>query len=575
MDLLPLVLASTRLIGWALVHFLWQGVLLGVIYGLIRFLVPRGEARYRLGMIALILLAFCPLLTVWRLLKVAGPAIPTLPDVAATTFVGPDITISFTWNSGLELVLPWMVLVWSCGVVFLSLRAWKQWHGVKELVRMADAMPLWQEVVNAMAKQFRLHRQVRVLCSKAVFTPALVGWIRPVILLPMAVVCNFPATQIELIFAHELAHLRRWDPVANLFQIVLETLHFYHPVVRWISRDVRNEREICCDAMALSISGGSRREFVAALAELGDLSERHGSLLLAASGGVLLDRVQQMVMPREPAPGRVSARFVAVLLGAMLIAVTLRLEWSQTQFQKNLSESIGQLQLTLVPQLRPLMQSMKATYWTDLVPAKVQVMRPLAKEHPVDALDDLVSLTIESKHRMVLQRLSLATVQVADLARAIDQPSVRFANPTAATDLRVTPAPIQIRQPVYPQVALVHGIEGAVTIEFGVAADGSVQDMRVVSAEPAGTFDQAALQAMRGWKYATIAAASPRRRYRQTMAFTLNATHVPKMLPNRTGSQQIQAQVGCQIPTGTHICRWPGNSESAGTSEAVSYYVGH
>lgn len=575
MNLLPLVLASTRMIGWALVHFLWQGVLLGAIYGSMRFLLPRGEARYRLGMIALILLAFCPLLTVWRLMRVAGPPMPRMPDVAATTFVGPDIVIGATWNSGLELVLPWLVLIWSCGVVFLSLRAWKQWHGVKELVRMADAIPLWQEVVNAMAKQFCLHRQVRVLCSKAVFTPALVGWIRPVILLPMAVVCNFPATQIELIFAHELAHLRRWDPVANLFQIVLETLHFYHPVVRWISRDVRNEREICCDAMALSISGGSRREFVTALAELGDLSERHGSLLLAASGGVLLDRVQQMVMPLEPASGRVSARFVAILLGAMLLAVTLRFEWSQAQFQKNLSESVGQLHVTLAPPLRPLMQSIEATQWTDLVPANVQAMRPLAKEHSLEALNDLVSLSIESKHRMALPRLSLAIVQVADLAHAIDQPSVRFANPTAATNLRVAPAPIQIRQPVYPQVALIHGIEGTVTIEFGVAADGSVQDMRVVSAKPAGTFDQAALQAMRVWKYATIAAAYPQRRYRQTIAFTLNAAQAPKMLPNNTGSRQIKAQVGCLIPTGTHICRWPGNSESAGTSEAVSYYVGH
>jgi hypothetical protein len=82
MDALPLMLASAHLIGWALVHFVWQGVLLGLVYGAVRAVLPRGEARYRFGMAMLIALAVCPLLTVWRLLEAPAPVLLTATETA-------------------------------------------------------------------------------------------------------------------------------------------------------------------------------------------------------------------------------------------------------------------------------------------------------------------------------------------------------------------------------------------------------------------------------------------------------------------------------------------------------------
>ncbi len=128
----------------------------------------------------------------------------------------------------------------------------------------------------------------------------------------LAVATGFPVSPVELILAHELAHLRRWDTLANLFQLVVKTVHFYHPVVRWISRDVRNKCEICCDRLALTLGGGSRQEFVRVLAELGDLRERRDNQLLAATGGVLLDRAQQLALPGDQAfRGQDSSRLAA------------------------------------------------------------------------------------------------------------------------------------------------------------------------------------------------------------------------------------------------------------------------
>lgn len=559
MSALPVVLAGVRVVGWTLLHSVWQGALLGLLYAMARRLLPRGEARYRFGMATLLALALCPLLTLWRLLETVSPIASSATVVAIPAMHGVDVASGATawaWGAGLDALLPWLVLAWSCGVLLLSLRAWRQWRGLKALVRMAGLVPEWQARVTAMAERFGLRRHVIVLCSKVIATPAVVGWVRPVILLPLAVVCNFPAAQIELILAHELAHLRRWDPLANLFQVVLETLCFYHPVVHWISRDVRNEREICCDELALSISGGSRREFVTALAELGELRERHASLLLAASGGVLLDRVRHMLPPeREGAPIRTPARFVAMLLGAALVALTLQIEWKQNHLQQNLSHAVTQLQSAWTSRGLSLTHVDISWHPADLAVGHVEALRPVdgVSRIPDDVdtgiLLPLVPAAVSLSHAFSLKIADLAPVRQAGPVMAIAASKV-----SAGPSAEQAPTPILIRQPVYPGTALERGIEGQVVIEFGLSGDGRVEDPRVVSAQPAGVFERAAIDALRAWRYALPAGVTSRR-YRQTMAFTLNAGGLGQTNSALRADREIQAQTRCQIVTGTHICR--------------------
>jgi TonB family protein len=570
MDALSLLLDGVRIIGWVLLHFLWQAALVGAAYAGIRSLLPRGEWRYRCGMGALIMFALCPVLTGWWLLDTAAAAGQAALDVAPVTvpaFAAAAADGNVSWAAALNTMLPWLVLAWFAGVLLLSLRAWQQWRRLKILVRLAERVPPWQATLNRLAASFGLRRGISVLRSKLVDTPVLVGWLRPVILLPLAVACEFPVAQVELILAHELAHLKRWDPVANLFQVVLETLHFYHPVVHWVSRDVRNEREICSDRLALSVTGGSRQEFAATLAQLGELREQPGSLLLAASGGVLLDRVQYMVLPEaRRVRKRAPARLLAVIMGTALIAITLRLEWNQAREQEALASFssavpsvIAPLAIAMKIPLIPALDVTATKFLPHFAPLRASLVTPERDDVGARAID--VSLLPAPIATISLKTLPVQPVvlpkAMADVPKVASMASVG-SEPTVVSAAGLTP--IRVRQPVYPQTALMRGEEGEVVVEFGLADDGTLRDVQVVQSQPAGVFDQAAIHAMQGWKYPAPTVAGMQRRYRQAMMFVVNAALARDHASSgaRAG-EEIHARADCQILTGTHICRWPGD----------------
>ena len=100
--------------------------------------------------------------------------------------------------------------------------------------------------------------------------PTIVGCLRPVILLPASVVTGLPASHLDAVLAHELAHVRRHDYLVNVLQSLVETLLFYHPAVWWCSRQIRIEREHCCDDLVVEACG-DRVVYAHALAQLEEL----------------------------------------------------------------------------------------------------------------------------------------------------------------------------------------------------------------------------------------------------------------------------------------------------------------
>jgi hypothetical protein len=212
-----------------------------------------------------------------------------------------------------------------CGVLLLSSRLLVSWWRVRRLVAggVAPAVPDWERVTAHLSDALGIRRAVRLLESCAVEVPAVVGSLRPVILLPVSALSGLTTEQIEMVLAHELAHVRRHDFLLNLLQTVVETLLFFHPAVWWMSRQVRIEREHCCDDLAVAVCGDPAR-YARALARLEELRAEPLPLAIAADGGSLLERIRRLA--GQSASGHTSgAQWLAVLgvLTFLLLAIAV------------------------------------------------------------------------------------------------------------------------------------------------------------------------------------------------------------------------------------------------------------
>ncbi|MEX2025772.1 MAG: M56 family metallopeptidase, partial [Pirellulaceae bacterium] len=160
---------------------------------------------------------------------------------------------------------PYLLALWLAGVCVLGLRLAGGLVGVWRVSQRRLPLPLTlAERVERLGKRLRIDALPRVFLSRHISEALAVGFWRPVVLVPAAWVTEMPLEVLEAVIAHELAHLRRLDLWVNLLQRVVETLFFYHPAVWWVSRQLREEREMCCDELAVGATG-ARLAYVEAL----------------------------------------------------------------------------------------------------------------------------------------------------------------------------------------------------------------------------------------------------------------------------------------------------------------------
>jgi beta-lactamase regulating signal transducer with metallopeptidase domain len=341
-----LVDVTVRAVAAALLHSLWQGALIALVTGLLWWALrgSRPNARYVLGCVALALMVSAWALTAWRTAvqllpaaAVAGQTAPPALGPAGPFDASPAIrTISraeldegeVSWARRLDSWSLRLVPLWLVGVFGLSFRLALSWWVVQRLRRAAQTpvAAIVAERVQALAMALRVSRAVRVAQSAAVQVPAVIGWLRPVILLPASALTGLSAPQLDAILAHELAHIRRHDFAVNLLQTAAEILLFYHPACWWVSRRVRAERELCCDDVAVSLCG-DRVLYASALAELESLRAAPSlPPALAATDGPLLQRVRRLLSPLPAgrrAPGLTAALVPAALLAVVMTGATI------------------------------------------------------------------------------------------------------------------------------------------------------------------------------------------------------------------------------------------------------------
>jgi beta-lactamase regulating signal transducer with metallopeptidase domain len=332
--------SAMQSLGWALLHFLWQGTALAALAAAAMALCRRASTRYLVAVGALVLMLLAPLATFFFYSQqfntqphsgVADTAKSSpLAAAAATSIARGRVAASgSTPNSAIAKsnALPWMfeawlVEAWLLGVAFFSLRSAGGFLLLERERRRQSSIvsPQVLEICHTLQRQLGLNRAIAYCECAWLQAPAVIGWFRPVVFLPVTALSGLTEEQLALVIAHELAHIRRFDPFVNVFQVCVETLLFYHPAVWWLNKRIRAEREHCCDDMAVALCGNAV-EYARALT----LMEEWRSapvFAMAANRGPLTERVVRVLGLKTLGAGMrgIGLTGSVLCLGAALVA---------------------------------------------------------------------------------------------------------------------------------------------------------------------------------------------------------------------------------------------------------------
>lgn len=319
--------------GWMLLHAVWQGFVISFLAAGILFLLRRRASygRYWTGISALFLQILVSVGTFAlyyqpRALQVAMPKVTNFaqPFVTKST----QVMISMPWYKQtlwfLQSNLDTIVLFWIIGASVLLLRLVGSWIYVQQLkaegIRLTESRI--QDMFRRIAVKLNIRSTVHLFESVRVSTPVVIGFIKPVVLLPVGLATGLTTKQIEAILAHELAHVKRFDYLVNLIQSLVEVVYFFHPALWWLSSRVRAEREHCCDDVAVQVCG-DKLAFARALAEVEAFRQSPAlAMAFASKKGMMLQRVKRVLGVTEKPQRRMSPN-VLVLLVLLVFGVSV------------------------------------------------------------------------------------------------------------------------------------------------------------------------------------------------------------------------------------------------------------
>jgi len=578
-DWFPLI----QSLGWTLLHFLWQGTLIGLGFAAVRAIVPasHAEARYAAGLAAMALIALCPLVTLCVIYpNVVGSAAsvePTGIDAVVATASAAASASAFT----LDRVLPWLVLSWVVGVAIMGWREMRQWQALERIAsRCARSSSDLERMLASLSKRFNLVRSIRVLVSEQIDTPTLIGWIKPVILIPTAVALGFPRQHVELILAHELGHLRRYDHLVNLAQAVIETLLFYHPAVHWISREVRNDREVCCDRLVLRLTRGEPREYAQTLASLEELRLTAPRLAVAATGGVLLDRVRRIIdmpAPRLADSPRPTLAVTLLVAAAVIIAGMSVLRPDRKDLDALAAGANALLERLPRPDAvmlfglalreppkwhvslaRPKLASIATpdaaraseparTMYVDALPPPVRDTDALKVQR---RLEPVVDVNVGTTAKEVTTQSSTVLPTVSSEAKALPAAGTS----TARARHLVAVHMISPRYPDYREVKEPVRID----VRFSLNADGTTRDVEAITDEATRAFGASAEKAMSLWRFdPSTVPGDATARFQQSFVFAKQSDVRHRAKP---GDGE---EYDCVRRTGSLVCRHAQEEEVA------------
>ncbi|MES2062445.1 MAG: M56 family metallopeptidase [Bacteroidota bacterium] len=325
--------------GWTLLHSLWQGLLVAMIAAVFLMAAKKSTAtvRYNLVLVTFILFILSTITTlVWEW-HASAPShvsthIPGIQAQAATLLTSYDFsgiqqltykcTVYFSDNA------PVLVFIWFVFFVFHSVKLLKGLLYLQQARNRYLYSPptIWESRIISLCQKLKLSKQVSLFESGYVKVPMVIGHLKPLVLIPAGLLAGLPAEQIEAVLLHELAHIRRHDYLVNVMQAIMETVYFFNPGLLWISTLLRDERENCCDDIALAQTR-NKKEFVQALINFKEhaLYNTYPVVAFPGRNNQLLQRVARILGHQHPsfAPAEKISFAAGVLIIGMVLASTV------------------------------------------------------------------------------------------------------------------------------------------------------------------------------------------------------------------------------------------------------------
>ncbi|MFD2520145.1 M56 family metallopeptidase [Emticicia soli] len=341
-------------LGWTLIHSLWQGLAIVLAFGILRQIFRTSNARYWQGIGALCMQLAAAVVT-FGIVYQPADTIADGKQKFTAFFIQNAATnldeISVFGASKLSLIqqaelfihnnLDTFVLFWFIGANLLLLRLIVGFVYVQQL-KVQKLSPVRDEVLGIMEElqqKIQLTIPIRLFESAKAVVPMTIGWIKPIVLLPAGIMSGLTITQLEAVLAHELAHIKRYDYLVNIFQSCIEILFFYHPATWYMSAQVRDERENCCDDFAVEICG-DRLVLAKALTQVATFQQSPRlAMAFGAKRQTFMDRIKRIVGINDTKP--MSYGNWAVFVGMVLIAA-MGIAYGQDRMAKN--DLLGDIQ---------------------------------------------------------------------------------------------------------------------------------------------------------------------------------------------------------------------------------------
>ena len=279
-------------------HSLWQGLLLSLLAWLLLRSAKKWTPAARYNLLVFFLFAFVACIMSTLLIQLQQPvtvfAKPLVLSQAPTVDPGSFFRSVSEWCIGNA---PWIFLLWFFFFMFKVTQLVRGFLAVDKLRKMGirNSTAEWINSLNNLKGILGIRKKIDLHESRLIHQPIVIGFFKPVILVPLGLLNGLRPQEVEAILLHELAHIRRNDYLVNLFQSLLETVFFFNPFLYWLSEMIRDERELCCDAVAVEHSGDKKLFLEALLSFYQKAAPTPYALGLMGNKSLLIKRIDRIV----------------------------------------------------------------------------------------------------------------------------------------------------------------------------------------------------------------------------------------------------------------------------------------